>query len=271
MKRVCAFIFIVSGLSACSSVYYHPDQVTYVDVEKMSPKPEDVWIDVEEGVRLHAWLLAPPGPARGLIVHFHGNAQNLTSHWAFLRSAPEHGFAHLIFDYRGYGRSTGKPSPAGLVADGKAVLRYASARGLPLFVFAQSLGGAVAMRTLIELRGEVPVRRLIVDSSFASYRSEARRVMAGHALTWLLQPIAWLIVDNSAAPGSRVREIAPIPMLVVHGENDHVVPFALGEKVFDSAGEPKEFWRVPLGVHTDFMFRKSYRDRLWALLAADLK
>jgi uncharacterized protein len=258
----------MAGLTGCSSVFYYPDNFLYVERAKLPVQPEDVYFTAADGTKLHGWFFPAQGKPLGKIVHFHGNAQNLTAHFLFLRHAPGQGFHHFIFDYRGYGQSEGKTEPAGLIQDGKAAMRWIRARDpdLPLIVFGQSLGGAVALKTLIEMKGEVPVRMVAVDSTFASYRSEARKVMTGHWLTWLFSPLAWLIVDNSQGPGRAVSEISPVPLLVVHGDRDRTVHYSLGKAVFEYAKEPKEFWTVPGGRHTEFLWREGLEKKFFERL-----
>lgn len=226
----------------------------------MPLQPEDMTITSEDGTKLHAWRFKSSfkKPSPCVILHFHGNAQNLSTHFYSLYTAPGQGYDYLIFDYHGYGSSEGKPSPKATVEDGHAALRYIHELypNRPIVVFGQSLGGAVALRTVIDMKNEIPVKLVVVDSTFSSYRSVARRVMAHNWITWLLQPIAWLTVSNEYAPKGRIKEISPIPLVVIHGDKDRGVDYENGQDVFAEAAEPKEFWHIPGGAHTDFMFRE---------------
>jgi fermentation-respiration switch protein FrsA (DUF1100 family) len=233
--------------------------------EKLGLKYDDLVFQASDGTRLAAWHFKsnPQKKPKGMLVFFHGNGENLSSHFITLGWLLQFGYEYMIFDYRGYGRSEGTPSPEGTVQDGMAAIRFASkqARGIPLIVFAQSLGGAVALRSLIELKKEVPVKFVVIDSSFLSYRSTARRVASHHWLTWLFQPFAYLSMSDSWAPGERVSEISPTPILVIHGTEDQIIDFEQGEELFRLAGEPKEFWKVEGGKHTDVFTRDRYRKR----------
>jgi fermentation-respiration switch protein FrsA (DUF1100 family) len=241
---------------------YQPSPYLYVDPAQLKLKPEIVEFASTDGTALYGWYFGAidKKPAKGLIAFFHGNAQNLTSHYLNLVWLLKEGYDFFIFDYRGYGKSAGQPTPEGTVEDGKAAIRWAGARArerkLPLVVYGQSLGGAVALESLIELRGEVPVRLVVADSTFASYRAAGRSVLAKHALTWLFQPVTYLALSDAKAPGDRVAELAPTPLIVVHGDRDGVIDFSLGEDLFARAREPKELWRVPGGQHIDSMSRQ---------------
>lgn len=277
----------LSLLTGCSSLLYYPTHVIHFPPEKLGLAPEEVWFPSEDGTRIHGWYFSsqagkdPSVAPRGLIVFFHGNAENLSSHYASLIWVLEKGYDFLIFDYRGYGRSEGSPSPRGTVMDGAAALGWAHYRlkdrgwkSTPLVVFAQSLGGAVGMRSVIESKGRVPVRMVIVDSTFPSYREAGRKLLARSPITWLLQPLACVLLSDKFAPGERISEIAPIPLIVIHGDQDRSVDYSLGQEVYQLAAEPKEFWPVPGGRHIEALwlkggeYRKRILERLESLQAA---
>ncbi len=257
------WLFIITtsfGLMGCSSVFYFPEKREFVDRSKLPVKPEDLLIKTSDGENLHAWYFkTPKGKPKGLIVQFHGNGQNQSTHFLYVYEGLNYGFDLLTFDYRGYGVSTGKPTPQGTVKDGKAVLNWVlqNKSSLPLIVIGQSLGGAVAMKTLEEMHGQIPVQLLVLDSTFASYRSAARGVASAHWLTWIFQPFVWLLVDNSASPQDDLEKLAPYKKLVIHGQEDKVVNFNLGKDLFESLPEPKEFRPIHGGHHTDFLWREA--------------
>lgn len=251
---------LLSVTTGCSSFLYYPTREEHVDRTKMPIKPEDLTITSADGTKLHAWRfksqLKKPSPC--VILHFHGNAQNISTHFFSFYTAPSQGYDYVIFDYRGYGSSEGRPSPRGTVEDGHAALRFVRDNypDRPIVVVGQSLGGAVGLRSVIDMKNEVPVKLVVVDSTFASYRSAARKVLSNHWLTWLFQPIGWLAMSDEYAPKGRVKELSPIPLVVIHGDQDRGVHFDLGRTLYEEAAEPKEFWHVPGGGHIDFMFRE---------------
>jgi len=257
-------------LVGCSSVFYYPSPSLYVNPAKLPIPPQEVDIEARDGHLIPAWLFeTKTKPQKGIIVQFHGNAQNLSAHFMFLASAPLNGYDHLIFDYRGYGRSQGSPNPKNTVSDGMDVLLWVKKKypDLPLIVFAQSLGGAIALKSLVELKDQLRADALVVDSSFVSYRSAAKSVLSSNKLTWLLQPIGWLIVDNSMAPDGLLSELNPLPTLVIHGTHDHVISYSSGKELYKQAPSPKTFWKITEGRHTDFMGRKNYREQLYGFLS----
>lgn len=269
ISKVCV-LSLLGTASACSSLLYYPDNTSYVKREKVPSAVEDIWIPVgpaAEGEKIHGWYFhsKKTKSPRAVIVFFHGNGENLTSHFQALYWLVDHEFDFMVFDYRGYGESSGTPSPENTVEDGKAVLRFMKqkASGSRLVVFGQSLGGAVALRVAGELRGEIPMSMVAVDSTFHSYQAVAKKVLASNFLTWLLQPFATLALSDEFAPEHFIANISPVPLLVIHGTEDETVAFELGQKVFELGKEPKEFWAVPGGTHIDAFIRKEggYRAR----------
>jgi fermentation-respiration switch protein FrsA (DUF1100 family) len=274
--------FCLCFMSSCTSLLYFPSQDQYVVRERLQPVPDEIWLQGSDHRVLHAWYFHAPVRPKATILFFHGNAQNLTAHFQFLAWLPAAGYDYLIFDYAGYGMSDGKPSPKNTVEDGKLMLKWLSlhkAKGSEIVIFAQSLGAAVALRVAGEQARE-PAQdassaycAVIIDSGFSSYRATGQRVLARTWLTWPFQYLPYLALSDEYAPeqptsrGSKetwVSRISPHPILVVHGTEDQTIDYRLGEKVFAIAGEPKDFWPVPHGRHTDFLFRDnlSYRPRM---------
>lgn len=266
-NRILALLILsvvcIGALSACSSLLYYPVHEPYSDPSRFRHPPEDVYFQAEDGVQLHAWYFkTDQRPAKGTILFFHGNAQNLTTHFFGLYWILDRGFDYLIFDYRGYGLSEGKPSPEGTVKDGRAALSWLVQHkdsATPLYIFGQSLGGAIAMKVACTAPKPAPFEKVIIDSSFVSYRKAAQRALSKSWLTWPLQWIGWLVMNDEFAPKECVGDISPRPLLIVHGTDDPVIDFHQGERVYELAHSPKEFWVVEGGRHTDFLFRDKFR------------
>lgn len=275
-----ALFFMLFAGSSCSSPLYYPSFERLDSPERFGLSSERVQLEPSPGVAIFGdYISAPkataPKPTQGIFVFFHGNGENRTSHFAALHWLPSEGYDYFIFDYQGYGDSTGEPTPEGTVRDGIAALRWAHARArahkppLPLIVFGQSLGGAVAARALIELKGEIPVTLLVLDSTFLSYRAAMRSVMSQRWFTWWLQPLSLLLASDTWAPKERIRELQGVPTVVIHGQRDAVIDYSLGRELFEQAAEPKEFWSIPTGEHIDAFWRHDgiYRKRLLEKLA----
>jgi fermentation-respiration switch protein FrsA (DUF1100 family) len=240
---------------ACNGLFYYPVQEDLYDPKTMGFSLSDERIPSTDAVVLAAfWFKAlTPEARKKLIIHFHGNAGNMTSHFMFTAWLTEKGFDVLTFDYRGYGRSTGTPpTRQGLVEDGCAVFRWVmqhpELKDHEVHVIGQSIGGAVAIASLAHCP-ELSVQSLIIDSSFSSYRRIARQKLGGFFLTWPLQyPLSYLVTDD----WSPIDSIAKLSMrmLFLHNPRDPVVPYALGRELYDKAVAPKIWMDVSVEGHT---------------------
>jgi uncharacterized protein len=231
----------------CNGLFYHPTAQAYRSITSL-PNAEDATFVSGDGTPLHGWFLPAQGHAKGTVIHFHGNAQNLTSHVSFVDWLPVRGFNVFTFDYRGYGQSGGSPSRQGLHEDSIAALEYVISRpdvdSSRLIAFGQSLGGACATAAIGE--SATPIRGLAIDSSFGHYIAMGNEVIGG---TWATYPLAWLLLSNAHSPADVIAEISPTPTLFMHSQDDPVVPITQGRALFRAAKEPKSFYEVETRGH----------------------
>lgn len=264
------FVLAAALLAGCTQLFFQPYRQHVRTPADIGLAYEDVRLKTADGVALHAWWLPAKGAARGTILFLHGNAENVSTHIGSVYWLPERGFNVLLLDYRGYGASEGTPSMAGAQADIEAAMRYLLDRpGIDrsrIVIFGQSLGGALASYYVAHSPHRAHIRALVVESAPASYRDIAREKAAGFWLTWPLQwPIAWSVSDDYS-PVYTMARISPIPLLVIHGERDAIVPLHDGQRLYEAAQEPKELWIVPGGGHIGAFLRPEYRERFVAYL-----
>jgi hypothetical protein len=248
MHRGFALFLILSLLACCgcSSLLFYPTRdMTHNPVHDRFPR-RDIIFASRDGVRLHAWFFPAVGKPRGTVLVMHGNAENLSRHVNSVLWLVQEGFNLFIFDYRGFGRSEGEPTLPGVHLDAAAALEQVLAlpetKGTGLVVLGQSIGGAIAIQTLATSPQRQQVALLAIDSTPASYRLIAREKLAGFFLTWPLQyPLSWLF-DDDYSPLRHIGVLAPLPLLIMHGHQDPVVPEHHGELLFSAAGDPKELW-----------------------------
>jgi uncharacterized protein len=258
--------WLCAVLSGCTSVFLYPDRVAHLAGRPLGTPAEEVWIGARDGSRLHALYLPAQGAPRATLLHLHGNAENLSSHVHLVSWLPQHGYAVLALDYRGYGRSQGSASVAALHEDAEAALAWLVARGAPrsgpLVVLGQSIGGAVAIHMVTRTPLREHVAGVIADSAFSGYRRIAREKLAEAWLTWPLQWPLSLLIGDRHAPVDTVAELAPIPLLLLHGERDLIVDARHSQRLYDAAREPKTLWRIADGGHIEALRRESVRARL---------
>ena len=221
------------------------------------PHGEEVWLQTEDGVRVHAWWV-PATPAhgaadgRGAVLYCHGNAETMATRAWIADRLSRLGYHALLFDYRGYGLSEGRASEEGLARDARAAwLHVAEARGVPpgrIVLMGHSLGSAMATRLALEVQDDEPGNNgvhgapasrtgptavpagLVVGSPFPDMPA----VFAHHA-PWLPGPALRWRADRLAA-GSRMDEVRG-PVLIVIGAGDDVIPPELSRAVYQAAAD----------------------------------
>ena len=266
MIRIFLTFFSLLTLCGCAnSLFYHPDNRPY---SSPSTPYETVSFKSADGTTLSGWFLPAIGVPSGTIIHYHGNAANISNHYGFVKWIPKAGFNLFMFDYRGYGDSKGSPSRNGLHQDAVAALRYLASRKdvdkKKIVALGQSLGGATAVDAVLSVP-EVAVCGVVIDSAFYSYRTIVKdKIALIPLLGWAQSPLSFIMATDGYSPGPRIDQIAPIPLLIIHGTHDNVVPFAHGKKLFEAARHPKTFWRVEHGVHTSALIQPHplFRNRL---------
>lgn len=221
------------------AMVFHPSPGADLAPADVGLAGEDVFLETADGVRIHAFWLPAPGATRA-VLFLHGNAGNASHRLPNAAELVGLGANVLLLDYRGYGRSEGRPSEAGVYEDAQAGLEYLIAeRGFGpdrIVVFGRSLGGAVA----IDLVQRHPVAGLILESTFTSLSD-----MAGSRI-----PFAGIVTGGRYDSERKVAAIKT-PLLFFHGDRDEIVPFALGRRLFAAANEPKSFETIRGAGHND--------------------
>jgi fermentation-respiration switch protein FrsA (DUF1100 family) len=243
----------IVGFDGC---FYYPSREVFYTPDQLGLDYEDVTFKASDGVKLSGWFVPARAAPRGTVIHFHGNADNMTGHVPFVAWLPRGGYNLLVFDYRGYGQSDGKVTRKGTILDGHAALDYVLSRPdvapQRVFAFGQSIGGAVAIVVAAE-RPEL--RAVVVDSAFSSYRRIAAMHLRKMLLSkWLARTAARLALSTDYDPIDHVDRLTPRPLLVIASGKDEICFPELSRELYDAAREPKEFWLVPEATHAEAVF-----------------
>ncbi len=225
---------------------YYPAKFPEGDWEPDGLVREEVFFETENGVMLHGWFCAVPGP-NVVILHSHGNAGNITHRADLARLWQQHLRASVfLYDYRGYGRSAGRPSEEGLYRDVRAAYRWLTEKkgvaATDVVLWGESIGAAVAL----DLALNVPHRALVLEAPFTSAVDMGRRLFPWAPVRLLMRTR----FDNLA----KIRRIRR-PVLIIHGTNDSIVPFDMGRRLFEAAPEPRRFLAVQGADHNDLWYR----------------
>lgn len=249
LMSVLSVFAIGYGVLAVALFFYQPNLLYFPDfpTRKIEATPEILGLDYEpvtlstsDNERLDAWFV-PVAAARGTVLFCHGNAGNISHRLDSIRLFHELGLSVLIFDYRGYGQSTGKPTEKGTYRDADAAWQYlVEQRGIPaerIILFGRSLGASIAA----DLATRQTAAGVILESAFTSVPDAAATLYP-----WL--PVRWL----SRYQYNTRKLVADIhsPVLIVHSREDEIIPYSNSERLYAAAKEPKQFL-VLRGGHND--------------------
>jgi len=267
------FISVVSVFAAGYAVlavvlfFYQPNLLYFPDMptRAIEATPADIGLDFEpltlttiDAESIDAWFV-PADPARGestrgdparrdsvagVVLFCHGNAGNISHRLDSIRLFHELGLSVLIFDYRGYGQSTGKLTEKGTYQDADAAWNYlVQQRGIPpeaIILFGRSLGASIVS----DLAARQVAAAVILESAFTSVPD-----VAAQLYPWL--PVRWL---RRYQYDTR-KNLANIhsPVLIIHSRDDEIIPYVNGERLFAAANEPRQFLELRGGHNDGFM------------------
>lgn len=270
--RWIALSILVVVLNGCGGLFYQPSRQVFTDPARLHARWQNLSIPRPGGGSLSAALIeaADSSSRRGLMIQFHGNAQNMTAHWLSLHWATQRGWKVLVWDYSGYGASSGHPSRRQIAKDADAFLAWVSDSILPtqtgpVVLVGQSLGSAILMRSFPAWKDRDKVRLMVSEGGFPSYRAIARDIVSRHWLTWIAYPFVPLLISDELSPEPLIPKIAPTPLLIVSCGEDQVVPPPMQSQIHDLA-PGSMFWRVEGCRHIGAMRADSIRTRLEMLV-----
>jgi fermentation-respiration switch protein FrsA (DUF1100 family) len=242
LKWIAVFAAGYLGLAALMyfaqrALMYFPERVRTAPAAAGFAQAEEVTLDTADGERIIAWHVPPRGD-KPVILYFHGNGGALRLRVDRFQRIATAGYGLLALSYRGYGGSSGTPSEAGLIEDARAAYAYAAERYSGIVLWGESLGSGVA----IALAAEKPVTRIILDAPYTA------AVDVAAAVYWYL-PVRLLMKDQFRSD-QRIRQVK-VPVLILHGEADSVIPIDYGERLFAMIPGKKRMVRFAGGDHVD--------------------
>ncbi len=232
-------------------VYFNQSHLVYFPEKQFGNTPKDVGLDympvniaTGDGETLHGWWV-PVSDAKGTVLFFHGNAGNISHRINYLTMFKRLGYNTLLFDYRGYGRSSGTPSESGTYLDAQAAWRYLTENEkiapAQIVLFGESLGGAVAAW----LAAREQPGFLVLASTFTSVPDLAAEI-------YPFLPVRWI----SRFDYNTLESLQSItcPVFIAHSPHDEIIPYRHGQRLFQAAPEPKQFLLLEGTHNTGFIF-----------------
>ena len=221
------------------SLMYFPDTTHVTPVQAGLPQAEEVALTAADGVGITVWHVAPKD-GKPVILYFHGNGGALHYRVERFKRLIGDGVGLVALEYRGFGGNGGSPSEHGLIADAEAAYAFAAARypAKQIVVWGESLGSGVA----VAIAAEKPVGRVILEAPFTSTAAVA-------SIRYWYMPVRLLMKDQYRSD-ERIGKVTA-PLLILHGFQDKIVPYAMGERMFELANQPKHIVKFLDGGHED--------------------
>jgi len=239
-----ALFFLYARYMERNSIYF-PFKEIRVTPETVGLEFEDIYFNTADGKKLNGWFVPKRG-AKFTIFLCHGNAGNIGDRTGKIDLFNKWGYDVFVFDYRGYGKSEGSPTETGLYNDAKAAYDYlVKERKINpenIIFYGESLGGAVVIDLACAEKGKA----IITGEAFTSVKDMARIVYPF---------IPGFVLSTKYDSLSKIDKI-DMPKLIIHSADDEIVPFYLGEKLFNAARPPKKFLRIT-GSHNDAFFESA--------------
>lgn len=246
------FLSIFSVFLVFLFIRYLEEKSLYFPLRTIEATPKDIGLDYEDisfmskdGIRLTGWFIPSKSP-RATLIFCHGNGGNISHRLEKIKIFNDLNINVLIFDYRGYGMSGGSPSENGLYLDVEAVYDFLinDKKVLPqrIIVYGESLGGAVA----IDLASKHELGGIIIEEGFTSVGDMAKGIL----------PFLPTFIYKSKFDSLQKIKGIKSPKLILHSVDDEIVPFEMGEKLFQVASEPKEFVKLRGGHNDTFLISK---------------
>ncbi|MEH6532678.1 MAG: alpha/beta fold hydrolase [Photobacterium frigidiphilum] len=251
MKNIMGLIVILFFTQGCANTAF------FAPSKAQNLNPDIRWIESDSGNRIaHLWIPAEEGiQHRGFVVHFHGNSGHMEQTQEKVDWLAKHGYDVMVFDYSGFGHSTGSVSDKSAYLDAISILKniekLQTNTQQPTFIVATSTGGNIFLRALAD--NPINLNGIIIDSSFTSYVDEAKFVldkgMFGELYSW----VAHIVMRDNYAAKEIVATLPEMQSLVIHCESDNIVPIASGEEIYQQLAGNKDFWRLDSCNHARAM------------------
>ena len=221
------------------SLIYFPSRALDARPEDYGLGADEFFLRAEDGVRIHGWWIR--GDGKRALLFFHGNAGNISHRLDRAKLLVNRlGLDILLFDYRGYGRSEGRPSEAGLYRDARAAYQAATERGFRagrIVLFGESLGSAVALQLALERR----CGAVILETPFLSVPALARKYYPY---------VPRFLIRTRFDSEEKISRLS-VPKLIIQAERDEIVPAGHARRLYELAAPPKELYVIPGATHND--------------------
>jgi len=266
MLTLAVFFFLLTFSAGCGSFFFTATKEFTEDKSLNGYDYRDVYFPSYDGTRLNGWFFKGKGEVKGAALFLHGYSENISTQARVILWLVDAGYDVFIFDYRGHGRSEGDPSIGRVHGDAIAALdelmKMKDANtDKGVFLFGQSMGGAIAVYTAANSKHKSAIRAAMLDAPFASFQRIAKERSTATYKTRLLNFFVFLLDDSHSAI-DWIGKVAPVPVLIAHGDKDEIVDISHAYALYEKALDPKELWVVKDKGHARIFEDAEMRVRL---------
>lgn len=254
-KQYIAGVMMCISISACTNMFFYPVKEHVASPEQFDIEYEDIFIDSYESHKIHGWWfpakLDEDQLAKANIIFLHGNAENISTHSGLVYWLTQYQYNVFIFDYRGYGKSTGDIELAGMIEDINSARAYVKSRNYEntkTYIMGHSLGASLAIVNVAQKPDGVD--GVVLVSPFSDYQKIAQEAMSKSWLTWLFQWMSYLTVSDVYNPIDYVSVLPTIPKLFIYSESDEIISPAHIKELYGRSSKNK-YLEISKGNHND--------------------
>jgi alpha-beta hydrolase superfamily lysophospholipase len=264
-------ILLVAG---CSNFIFYPMKEHVLTPDAVGVSYEDVYIETVDDLQLHGWRLFSESGAEGTLLFFHGNAENISTHFANVYWLVAHGYEVYLFDYRGYGLSQGEAELDPIIDDMQMLIGHV-VEELPghqkLIVMGQSLGASLSIYSVAHSQYRDRIKALVSVAAFSDYHDIAQDALAKSWLFWLFQWPLSKTISNTYSPVESVAKVSPVPIFIMHSKEDEIISIYHAQRLYEAALQPKQLIILEGGHNVTFNLDSNRQQMLDVLeaVAAD--
>jgi len=255
-------------LCSCSSLLFVPIKPFPLTPDGAGLLYEDQFVDTTDSLKLHGWKVYAENRTAGSILFFHGNGDNVSTQLPNTFWLAKQGYDLYFYDYRGYGKSQGVPNLDDTISDMELIIAHV-VQQLPedekLIVMGHSLGASMAIYTVAHSAYRDRIETLITVEAFSDYHHVTQDILSRSWLLWLFQWPLSFTISNGYSPLDSISLVSPIPVCVIHSENDEMIDMYHADRLFAAAKEPKTFKLID-SDHSNIFVTKENRQILFDYL-----
>ncbi|MBE0483467.1 MAG: alpha/beta fold hydrolase [Bacterioplanes sp.] len=272
---IVAVCLMVSGCSALTTVFFYPQSVWVQTPDDMSYPYSDVYLTTADGVQIHGWWLPPESSTSNgsspstVVLHLHGNAENISTHFRSILWLVEQGAGVLTLDYRGFGASEGRALIPDVLHDVEAGVQWLQQQypDASVWIVGQSIGAALTLTYAGRMASESVLAGVVVDAPFSGLGDVARYAVTQSWLGWVLWPWTWLLPQQWDAKQAIAK--IRIPVLVIHSAEDKIIPREQGWQLYQLLQSPS-CWLESRGPHIASFAFADVREATWQFIDAGI-